>query len=68
MTVEEVTAPEACELYEKKLVLVRPDGHVAWRGDALPTDPTAVIETVRGAGAGASRTSEAVPTAAQLRA
>ena len=23
-------------LYEKTLVLVRPDGHVAWRSDALP--------------------------------
>lgn len=33
------------------LVLVRPDQHVAWRGDVLPPDPSALIERVRGAGA-----------------
>jgi len=36
-------------VYEKKLVLVRPDGHVAWRGDALPPDADAVIARVTGA-------------------
>jgi hypothetical protein len=30
-------------------VLVRPDGHVAWRGDEAPTDATTVIDRVRGA-------------------
>ena len=39
------------KLYEKNLVLVRPDGHVAWRGDRAPSDPLSVIDTVRGAGA-----------------
>jgi hypothetical protein len=29
---------------------VRPDGHVAWRGDSEPTDAFAMIDTVRGAG------------------
>jgi hypothetical protein len=46
VTVEE---PEAAALYERKLVLVRPDGHVAWRGDAPPADALAVIDRVRGA-------------------
>ncbi len=36
-------------LYERKLVLVRPDGHVAWRGDVVPDDAVAVIDRVRGA-------------------
>jgi hypothetical protein len=31
------------------LVLSRPDQHVAWRGDALPADPPALIDRVRGA-------------------
>lgn len=37
-------------LYERGLVLVRPDGHVAWRGDACPspTEALAVIDRVRG--------------------
>ena len=42
--------PEVVQLYERKLVLVRPDGHVAWRSDALPTDPDGLIARVRGAG------------------
>jgi 2-polyprenyl-6-methoxyphenol hydroxylase-like FAD-dependent oxidoreductase len=31
------------------LVLSRPDQHVAWRGGALPIDPLALIDRVRGA-------------------
>jgi hypothetical protein len=41
--------PEIAALYERRLVLVRPDGHVAWRGDAPPADPLAVVDRVRGA-------------------
>lgn len=41
------------DLYGANLALIRPDQHVAWRGDALPADPRALIDTVRGA-AGAS--------------
>ncbi len=42
---------ELAALYERKLVLVRPDGHVAWRGDACPAEPGAVVDRVRGAAA-----------------
>jgi 2-polyprenyl-6-methoxyphenol hydroxylase-like FAD-dependent oxidoreductase len=44
-----VMEPNAIELYERRLVLVRPDGHVAWRGDHVPHDVGAVIDKVRGA-------------------
>jgi hypothetical protein len=37
------------ELYESGLVLVRPDGHVAWRADDEPEKPGALIDIVRGA-------------------
>ena len=36
-------------LYERRLVLVRPDGHVAWRTDEAPADALALIDKVRGA-------------------
>jgi hypothetical protein len=41
--------PRVRDAYERPLVLVRPDGHVAWRGDAAPTDATEIIDRVRGA-------------------
>lgn len=36
-------------LYETRLVLVRPDGHVCWRGDSEPEDSVAVWSQVTGA-------------------
>ena len=36
--------------YRQKLVLSRPDQHVAWRGDRLPDDPLALVDLIRGAG------------------
>jgi 2-polyprenyl-6-methoxyphenol hydroxylase-like FAD-dependent oxidoreductase len=36
-------------LYQRQFVLVRPDGHVAWRDDRMPTDPLWLIDVVRGA-------------------
>jgi 2-polyprenyl-6-methoxyphenol hydroxylase-like FAD-dependent oxidoreductase len=41
--------PAVTALYQRRLVLVRPDGHVAWRADAEPTDAGALIDVVRGA-------------------
>jgi 2-polyprenyl-6-methoxyphenol hydroxylase-like FAD-dependent oxidoreductase len=34
--------------YREKLVLSRPDQHVAWRGDALPNDVMGLVERIRG--------------------
>jgi hypothetical protein len=48
MTVLDVDADEAAALYPCKLLLSRPDLHVAWRGDRPPADPMALIDRVRG--------------------
>jgi len=39
----------AVKTYERKLVLVRPDGHVAWRGDTLPENAADLVDIIRGA-------------------
>jgi len=49
LEVVRVRNPEAVELYERPLVLVRPDGHVAWRGTTA-AHALAIIDVVRGAG------------------
>ncbi len=48
LAVLDVTRPEAAALYGRKLALIRPDQHIAWRGDELPRDPDALIATVTG--------------------
>lgn len=37
------------EPFAQRLVLSRPDQHVAWRGDALPEDPLWLVDLIRGA-------------------
>jgi 2-polyprenyl-6-methoxyphenol hydroxylase-like FAD-dependent oxidoreductase len=49
LKVYELNNTEARSLYERKLVLIRPDQHVAWRGDELPSDSDWLLDAVRGA-------------------
>ena len=49
LTTIAVSAPHVVHLYQRRLVLVRPDGHVDWRANEMPSDPVAVIDKVRGA-------------------
>ncbi len=44
-----IAEPHIAALYERQFVLVRPDGHVAWRGDRMPDEPLRLIDVVRGA-------------------
>jgi hypothetical protein len=46
----DVDSAEASAVYTTALVLSRPDQHVAWRGDAPPPDPPALVDRLRGAG------------------
>jgi hypothetical protein len=48
LVVLDVAQPQAAELYMRKLTLIRPDQHIAWRGDELPPDVDALIATVVG--------------------
>jgi hypothetical protein len=48
LVVFDVDEDENAGLYPCKLLLSRPDQHVAWRGDAPPADPLALIDRLRG--------------------
>ncbi|MFK7980187.1 MAG: FAD-dependent monooxygenase [Saprospiraceae bacterium] len=52
LTVLDIRDNNAAKIYEKKLILVRPDQHVAWRGDVVPKEALKVIDKVRGAAVG----------------
>ncbi len=58
LALADLASDEAKRLYETRLVLVRPDGFVAWRGDALPSDSARLLDIVRGE-AGPSRLANA---------
>jgi 2-polyprenyl-6-methoxyphenol hydroxylase-like FAD-dependent oxidoreductase len=47
LQVVQVDEPGAAHKYQDyALVLVRPDQHIAWRGQTLPTDPLALVATL----------------------
>ena len=50
LTVLDVDHEDARPLYERDLVLIRPDQHVAWRGNRLPTDPDELVARTTGWG------------------
>lgn len=49
LEVVDIRDEHARRLYERDLVLIRPDQHVAWRGDTLPARPSDLIDQIRGA-------------------
>jgi 2-polyprenyl-6-methoxyphenol hydroxylase-like FAD-dependent oxidoreductase len=53
MPLDVVALPDLRDRLERRLVLVRPDQHVAWRSDLTPADPGALLDRARGAAAGA---------------
>jgi 2-polyprenyl-6-methoxyphenol hydroxylase-like FAD-dependent oxidoreductase len=53
LTTVSIANPAIATLYERPLVLVRPDGHVAWRNDEAPADPIAIVDHVSGSDAAA---------------
>ena len=49
-----VTEPGILELYEQQLALLRPDQHIAWRGDEVPKDVNRMLDIVTGHGGASS--------------
>jgi hypothetical protein len=54
-TLIDLPAESASDLYPHKLALIRPDQHIAWRGDSEPSDPLALVDLIRGATVAAAR-------------
>jgi 2-polyprenyl-6-methoxyphenol hydroxylase-like FAD-dependent oxidoreductase len=52
LKIVDIREEHARALYQRDLVLIRPDHHVAWRGNAVPDQPKTVIDRVRGAAPG----------------
>jgi 2-polyprenyl-6-methoxyphenol hydroxylase-like FAD-dependent oxidoreductase len=55
LQVEDVPDVAARELYERDLILVRPDLHVVWRGNRPPEDPGLLLAVVTGRDLSAAR-------------
>ena len=49
LAVADVTIADAGERYDYPLLLVRPDHHIAWRGESVPADCSEMIARLRGA-------------------
>lgn len=48
VSVEEITDDDVIAVYDWPLVIVRPDGHVAWRGRTFPEDVDSLVKTLVG--------------------
>jgi hypothetical protein len=51
LAVLDISPEEAGPVYNRALVISRPDQHVAWRGNAVPDDALSLIDRLRGAAA-----------------
>lgn len=49
-----ITETKAMDLYQRRLILVRPDGMIAWHGELLPHDVGELVDRARGTPANGS--------------
>jgi 2-polyprenyl-6-methoxyphenol hydroxylase-like FAD-dependent oxidoreductase len=49
LTVIDVDRSNAPSQVSENLMIVRPDSHIAWRGDAVPVEPGRLLDRLRGA-------------------
>jgi hypothetical protein len=50
LTVLELARDDIRQLYQADLALIRPDHHVAWRGNRVPSDADALLARLVGEG------------------
>jgi len=55
LTLQPLADESVAALYARRRVLVRPDGHVVWRGERLPDDLASLLDQVRGVAAAGAR-------------
>lgn len=55
LKVENIENTQAAALYESALVIVRPDGYVAWRANEAPSDSVVLWDRLRGVGTSANQ-------------
>ena len=48
LQIHDIDNDALAEIYQSQLVLVRPDGHVAWRDNDPPAAPAMIIDRIRG--------------------
>lgn len=48
LTIVRPGCPDIAALYQTRYALIRPDQHIAWRGDVLPDHPADILDIVRG--------------------
>ncbi len=60
----DIRASDATAVYDRALVISRPDQHVAWRGNTAPVDALALIDLLRGAAVAAPAPEEQRETTA----
>jgi hypothetical protein len=58
LRIVDMTPEEAGEPYREKLVLSRPDQHIAWRGNVLPPDADRLVALVTGHAVAATASAE----------
>ena len=63
LALDDLALSDANGAYAEKLVLARPDQHIAWRGQVAPDDPDALLARLTGAAGGLD---VAKPVAIQL--
>ncbi len=61
LTLVDIDPDKAGFRFPERMLIVRPDSHIAWRGDAAPSEPMRLFERLRGAASEASDRGQASP-------